>query len=61
MVSDDAGHGIYLGFNEIGSACAAVPVVPVAEKRGMYNLDLSKANAETSLGLSPSSFVQHNL
>ena len=43
----------------IGSACAGcsgtgpvipvAPIVPVAPLRGMYNLILSKANAETSL------------
>ena len=50
MVSDDAGHGFYLVFDEIGSA-AVVPVVqsaakpavvaadmPDIAKEGMYNL-----------------------
>ena len=62
MVTDDAGHGIYEEFDEIGCPCRLFRTtgpgagisgrcsdVPVAEKRGMYNLDLSKANVETSL------------
>ena len=65
IVSDDAGPGIYLKFDEIGSAevmpvvqsaakptvvAAVVPAdVPDGAKEGMFNLILSKANAETSL------------
>jgi len=65
MVSDDAGHGIYLEFDEIGSAAdmpivqpAAKPTVvaavgpadvPDKAREGIFNLILSEANAETSL------------